>query len=128
MMSENNLEVIPQPVASGEDAAVNDMAAFPDVGTTVVSKGYTGAGEPRDGYLLYEHDRVIADNTTEFETVNYMDIPFTEYYYTCEGDGSVRQFDGPDLETATEYLDSEEVVFDMSATVSVDLYTRPSRG
>ena len=128
MMSENNLEVIPQPVASGEDAAVNDMAAFPDVATTVKSKGYTGAGEPRDGYLLYEHDRIIADNTTEYETVSYIDIPFTEYYYTCEEDGSVRQFDGPDLETAAEYLDSEEVVFETLATVSVDLYTKPSGG
>ena len=128
MMSENNLEVIPQPVASGEDAAVNDMAAFPDVATTVKSKGYTGAGEPRGGYLLYEHDRIIADNTTEYETVSYIDMPFTEYYYTCEGDGSVRQFDGPDLETAAEYLDSEEVVFDTLATVSVDLYTKPSGG
>lgn len=128
MMSENNLEVIPQPVASGEDSAVNDMAAFPDVATTVKSKGYNGAGEPRGGYLLYEHDRIIADNTIEYETVSYIDIPFTEYYYTCEGDGSVRQFDGPDLETAAEYLGSEEVVFETLATVSVDLYTKPSGG
>jgi len=126
MMSENNLDAIPQPVAPGEDLAVNDMAAFPDVATTVQSKGYTGAGEPRDGYLLYEHDRIIADNTTEYETVSYIDAPFTEYYYTCEDDGSVRQFDGPDPETATEYLDSEEVVFETLATVSVDLYTKPS--
>jgi len=128
MMSENNLDAIPQPLAPGEDLAVNDMAAFPDVVTIVKSKGYTGAGEPRDGYLLYEHDRVIADNTTEYETVSYIDMPFTEYYYTCESDGSVRQFDGPDLETAAEYLDSEEVVFGTLATVSVDLYTKPSGG
>jgi hypothetical protein len=128
MMSENNLDVIPHPVASGEDAAVNDMAVFPDVATTVKSKGYTGAGEPRDGYLLYEHNRIIADNTTEYETVSYIDMPFTKYYYTCEGDGSVRQFDGPDLETATEYLGSEEVVFETVAMVSVDLYTKPSGG
>ena len=128
MMSENDLDVILQPVASGEDVAVNDMAAFPDVATTVQSKGYTGAGEPRDGYLLYGHDRIIADNTTEYETVSYIDIPFTEYYYTCEEDGSVRQFDGPAPETATEYMDSEELVFDTVATVSVDLYTKPSGG
>ena len=128
MMSENNLEAIPRPVASGEDLAVNDMAAFPDVATTIQSKGYTGTGTPRDGYLLYEHDRIIADNTTEYETVSYIDVPFTEYYYTCEADGSVRQFDGPDLETAAEYLGSEEAVFETVATVSVDLYTRPSGG
>ena len=128
MMSENNLEAIPRPVASGEDLAVNDMAAFPDVGTTIQSKGYTGTGTPRDGYLLYEHDRIIADNTTEYEMVSYIDVPFTEYYYTCEADGSVRQFDGPDLETATEYLGSEEAVFETVATVSVDLYTRPPGG
>lgn len=128
MMSENNLEAIPRPVASGEDLAVNDMAAFPDVATTIQSKGYTGTGTPRGGYLLYEHDRIIADNTTEYETVSYIDVPFTEYYYTCEADGSVRQFDGPDLETATEYLGSEEAVFETVATVSVDLYTRPPGG
>ena len=128
MMSENDLDAIPQPVASGEDVAVNDMAAFPDVATTVQSKGYTGAGEPRDGYLLCGHDRIIADNTTEYETVSYIDIPFTEYYYTCEEDGSVRQFDGPAPETATEYMDSEEVVFETVATVSVAIYTRPSGG
>lgn len=128
MMTENNLEAIPRPVASGEDLAVNDMAAFPDVATTIQSKGYTGTGMPRDGYLLYEHDRIIADNTTEYETVSYIDVPFTEYYYTCEADGSVRQFDGPDLETATEYLGNEEAVFETVATVSVDLYTRPPGG
>ena len=128
MMSENDLDAIPQPVASGEDLAVNDMAAFPDVATAVQSKGYTGAGEPRDGYLLCGHDRIIADNTTEYETVSYIDIPFTEYYYTCEEDGSVRQFDGPAPETATEYMDSEEVVFETVATVSVAIYTRPSGG
>ncbi|MGB2813958.1 MAG: hypothetical protein WBC50_05025 [Dehalococcoidales bacterium] len=128
MMSENDLDAIPQPVASGENLAVNDMAAFPDVATTVQSKDYTGAGEPRDGYLLCGHDRIIADNTTEYETVSYIDIPFTEYYYTCEEDGSVRQFDGPAPETATEYMDSEEVVFETVATVSVAIYTRPSGG
>ena len=126
MMSENNLEVILEPVATGEETAVNDMAAFPDIATTVRSKGYTGAGEPRDGYVLYEHDRIIADNTTEYETVSYIEVPLTEYYYTCDSDGSVRQFDGPNLETATEYLSSEEIVFETIATVSVDLYTRAS--
>ncbi len=124
MMSENNLDAIPQPVASDKNLAVNDMAAFPDVATTIKSKGYTGTGKPRDGYVLYGHDRIIADNTTEYETVGYIDVPSTEYYYTCERDGSVRQFDGPDLETASEYLGSEEMVYETVATVSVDLYTK----
>jgi hypothetical protein len=128
MMSDNNLDEIPRPVATGGDLAVNDMAAFPDIATTVKAKGYTGTGEPCGGYLLYEHDRIIADNTTAYATVSYIDTPFTEYYYTCESDGSIRQFDGPDLEAATEYFGSEEVVFETVATVSVDLFTKPSEG
>ncbi len=40
----------------------------------------------------------------------------------------MRQFDGPAPETATEYMDSEEVVFETVATVSVAIYTRPSGG
>ena len=41
------------------------------------------------------------------------------YYYTCEADGTVRQWDDADLTTATEYLNIETVV-----TVDIAIYTK----
>ena len=124
MMRENNLDEIPHPISYAGGTAVNDMAAFPDVITTAKEKGYTGTGNPGDGYVLYEHDLIIADNTSDYQTVSYIDIPVTQYYYTCEADGTVRQFDGPDIEAATEYFGSEEIVYETVANLAVDLYMK----
>jgi hypothetical protein len=128
MMEDNALVGIPNPVNFEEELATNEMIAFPDATTTAGEKGYTGAGTPLDGYVLYEHDRITADNTTDYETVTYIDQPITEYYYTCEVDGTVRQFDGPDVETATEYFGSEEAVFEVVARLAIDLYSKPGKG
>ncbi|MFC1903784.1 hypothetical protein ACFLW9_02755 [Chloroflexota bacterium] len=134
MMADNALDEIPNPLSYDGDTATNYMGddpdtenvteGFPDIVTTVADKGYTGLDTPRDGYILYEHDRVSTDNTTQFESVDYIGMLTTQYYYTCEADGMVRQFDGPDLETATEYLGSEEYRTDTVATVSVNLYSK----
>jgi len=128
MMEDNGLDEIPNPVNFEEGSVVNEMTAFPDAITTADEKGYTGTGTPLDGYILYEHDRIMADNTTDYQTMIYIDKPITEYYYTCEADGTVRQFDGPDVETATEYFGSETVVFDAVAKLSVDLYSKSTKG
>ena len=125
MMADNNITEIPDPMNYDGGIAANDMAAFPDITTTAAEKGYTGIGTPKDGYVLYEHDLISTDNTTEFETVNYIDMLTTQYYYTCEADGTVRQFDGPDIATATEYLGSEEFRIEIVAVLDVDLYTKP---
>lgn len=112
MMADNGLTEIPAPLDYEGGLATNDMGSaaesgFPDSSTPAVEKGYTGDGSPRPGYVLYEHDRVTADNTTQFQTVSYVPEPTTAYYYTVEADGAVRQFDGPDVTTATEYPDKE---------------------
>ena len=126
MMAENGITEIPNPINYEGGTATNDMMAFSDNTTTAAEKGYTGTGTPKDGYLLHQHDRIFTDNTTtEFETVDYITIPTTLYYYTCEADGSVRQFDGPDIATATEYFSIEEVDIETVAVLNVDLYTKP---
>jgi len=127
MMADNNIVEIPNPISYEGGVAVNDMAAFPDITTTAAERGYTGDDTPKSGYVLYEHDRILTDNTTSFETASYISEPVTQYYYTCEADGTVRQFDGPDLATATEYFGSAEHEFETVATLSVDLYTKPAK-
>jgi len=127
MMEDNNLYEIPQPINFEGGVAVNEMTTFPDVTTTAEEKGYTGPGTPLDGYILYEHDRITAENTTDYERMIYVDEPVTEYYYTCEADGTVRQFDGPDLKTAAEFFGSEEVIYETVANLAVELYSKPTK-
>ncbi len=128
MMKDNNLDEIPNPINFEGGVAVNELTAFPDTITTAEGKGYAGTGTPSDGYMLYEHDRITADNTSDYQTMNYIDKPVTEYYYTCQADGTVRQFDGSEMETATEYYGSEEIVFETVAKLAVDLYTIHEKG
>ncbi len=128
MMADNNLAEIPNAVNYDGGLAVNEMAVFPDTITTAKEKGYTGVETPSDGYVLYEHDRIATDNTADYQTMIYLDNPITEYYYTCELDGTVRQFDGPDLATATEYFGSEELIYEAVARLSIDLYSKLPKG
>lgn len=125
MMADNGLTEVPNPINYDGGTATNDMTAFTDNTTTAAEKGYTGTGTPKDGYVLYEHDQISTDNTTEFETVSYITKPTTQYYYTCEADGRVRQFDGPDVAIATEYVSSEKVDMETVANLNVVLYTKP---
>jgi len=60
--------------------------------------------------------------------VNYISNSTTTYYYTCEVDGTIRQFDGSDAATAKEHFSSEEVKTETVATLDVDLYTKPGGG
>jgi len=131
MMTDNELTVVPNPMDFASGVATNllgdnpDTAVtregFPDNTTVADDKGYTGVGFPRDGYVLYEHDKITA--TGNFTTTSYIPMLTTKYYYTCELDGTVRQFDGPDVATATEYQDIDTV-----AMLSVDIYTKPLEG
>jgi len=128
MMKDNRLDKILNPINHEGGVATNKMTAFPDAITTARQKGYTGKGTPSEGYLLYGHDRITADNTSVYQEMNYIDQSVTEYYYTCEADGTVRQFDGPDVETATEFFGSEEAVYDTVARLAVELYFKPPGG
>ena len=125
MMADNDITEIPKPINYAGGTATSNMTAFPDLTTTAAQKGYTGTDTPNDGYLLHQHDRIFTDYTTEFETTSYIDMSSTVYYYTCEANGTVRQFDEPDVTTATEYFGSEEVRIEIAAIVDVDLYTKP---
>ena len=134
MMDDLNLSFIPNPISVAAGNATNLMGddpdtegvveGFPDITTTAVKRDYTGTGSPRDGYVLYGHDQIATDNRTRFYTVNYIDVLKTGYYYTYEIEGTVRQFDGPDLVTATEYLDSGESKIETVARVNVAIYTK----
>jgi len=136
MMDDNGLFGIPNPMRFAGGVATNLMGddpdteatveGFPDITTTAAEKGYIGTGSPRDGYVLYGHHKISTDDTTTFSTVNpYITILTTTYYYTCEADGTVRQFDGASVATATEYLGSEESRIETVAIVDVDIYTKP---
>ncbi len=135
MMTDNGLLEIPNPMNYSGGVAINLMGdnpdtaeaveGFPDITTTVTDKGYIGTGSPRDGYVLYGHDKISTDDATQFEPVSYITTLTTNYYYTCEADGTVRQFDGANAVTATEYLTSEEFKIETVVFVDIDIYTKP---
>ncbi len=139
MMVKNGLATIPNPMSYSGRFATNLMGDDPD--TEETDEGFpdpdSAAGtekatdpngdayttDDKDGYVLYQHD-VTADNSTT-PTVNYIATLTTSYYYTCEANGTVRQFDGANVGTATEYTVSEESGSETTATVSVVIYTKP---
>ncbi len=143
MMIDNALAEIPNPIDYAGGTATNFMGdepettetveGFPDVTITAADKGYTGDGNPRDGHVLYQHDKINPDDTITYTTVSYIfalgieeyiDVLKTEYYYTCEANGLVRQFDGPDLDTTMEYPYIEKVKIETVAILSVGIYTK----
>jgi len=112
LMTDNNLSSIPNAIVWADDAdtAVNDMTAFPDstsVGgsadkaTDTGGTAYTALDDP--GYLLYGHD--ATGGGVSGPSVNYVTMTQTKYYYTCETDGTVRQWLSADTTdaTGTEY-------------------------
>jgi len=110
----------------GDDPDTGEIVeGFPDITTTAAERGYSGNATPRDGYVLYGHHKISTDNTTQFETANYITTLTTSYYYTCEADGTVRQFDGADVATATEYLTTTRSNIELLATVDVVIYIKP---
>ena len=135
MMFDNALLVMPNSMSFAGGAATNLMGdnpdtegmveGFPDITTIAAEKGYSGNATLRDGYVLYRHDRISTANTTQYETVSYLNTLTTKYYYTCEADGTVRQWDGPIVEMAREYLDSKESGIELEVTMDVDIYTKP---
>ena len=136
MMADNGLREIPVPMSRAGGVATNLMGddpdteetveGFPDITTLAADKGYTGTGSPRDGYVLYGHDKISTDDTTTFSIVNYITMLTTTYYYTCEADGTVRQFDGAHVARgAMEYVGSEESKLETIVIVYVDIYTKP---
>ncbi|MDO8716114.1 MAG: hypothetical protein Q7J73_04830 [Dehalococcoidales bacterium] len=151
MMADNGLSQIPKPLSfalgratnfMGDDPTTNaTIEGFPDNTTLITDKGYTGnttsgnvsnnvSGRdvlPRNGYVLYQHDKILADNTSVFSTINYISTLKTKYYYTVETDGTVRQFSGPDLTTAVEYPSGKVPRTETIASIDVEIYTRAAK-
>lgn len=135
MMTDNNLSEIPSSMKVSRSVATNltgdnpdtigVLEGFPDITTKIEDKGYTGNVTPKDGYLLYGHDKITTGNTTQYTTVNYFATPTTIYFYTCEPDGTVRQWNSPNLATAGEYTSSEKSKMDTKISVDVDIYFKP---
>ena len=108
LMEENERTTIPNPHNVAGGVAFNDMAAFPDsTSACTVDKvndptdtAYTA--NDKDGYILYGHDKT-ADGSNSAGLVNYLHMPITIYYYTCEADGTIRQWS--DAAMTREYTD-----------------------
>ena len=109
MMIDNELVILPSPsYAFADDAATNDMTGFPDDSVCATDKlndpdgtAYTVTTDG-DGYILYGHDIIANAADAVADRINYSTTATTSYYYTCESNGSVRQWDGTDVTTATE--------------------------
>ena len=125
LMKGVGLTQIPDPISFAAGVATDNMSGFPDITATAAERGYSGTATPRDGFVLYGHDKISTDNTTQFESVNYISALTTSYYYTSETDGTVRQFDGANVATATEYLDRGSSKMELRATMDVDIYLKP---
>jgi len=106
MMVDNEISSITTPAfPKSGDTATNSMSIFPDSATTPAAKGFTVAvvADNKAGYLLYTHD--IADDGAATPTVSYTATGTGTYYYTCESDGTIRQWASADASdaTGTEY-------------------------
>jgi len=107
MMTENNLTLIPNLINVAGGIATNDMTAFPDSTSACTTDKLTDpdgtayTANDADGYVLHTHDLAADDASTP--TVNYFAMTGTQYYYTCEADGTVRQWS--DAAMTIEYTD-----------------------
>jgi len=98
MMVDNEIATLPTPV---DTTRTNDMGAFPD--TSATADGGLGAKDKdvlgtdyvlldKDGYLLYQHDR-IADADPAVGLTNYTATATTAYWYTVDAAGTITQYD-----------------------------------
>lgn len=99
MMTDNELSLLPTPVIS----STNDMSAFPDSASVCgiadqkeqdTLGGTFTAGQDKNGYLLYQHDRV-ADLSATDNLTNYVATQMTTKYYTVDEYGTIYRHDGP---------------------------------
>jgi len=134
MMIENGLSEIPEPLSFTEGIATNWMGdnldtpdiveGFPDIATTAAEKGYTGNATPRNGYVLYNHALISTENTSQYSIVNYYQAYQTDYYYTCESNGLVRQWSSSDVTIATEFYGDAMSVVETKAVVDIVIFSK----
>jgi hypothetical protein len=135
MMEDNQLDYIFNPVnveggkatnLMGDDPdTINITEGFPDSTTSLEQKGYTGDLYPRNGYVLYGHDKISPEDSANYTTVNYVDNVTTMYYYTCESTGVVRQWDNSIIEKASEYTDMDLTYDQLQIVLTIQIYTKP---
>ena len=113
MMLENGITRIPNPLAIN-DLLVGEQTnlmgvdpvlggGFPDNTSNATDgdkltdpEGYTyDFAVDKVGYVLYGHDINAKDDPDTDDTirVNYVTVATTAYYYTCQADGTVQQWD-----------------------------------
>jgi len=119
LMVENGLAEIPNP-SNPYDAfgtAQDDMDEFPDTtsewtgtpgGKLKDPNGETYLPGDKPGYLLYSHDLTADDGVTGL--VNTVSTNPMTYFYTCETNGEIRQFNSADLNVLTN-PDIEEYTY-----------------
>ncbi len=98
LMVDNNLTTIPTPIGTAPcTAATNDMTAFPDSASVVVTtkvldpSGAAYAVGDANGYMLFGHDKTA--DAAASPTTNYVSFNVTKYFYTAESDGTIHQCD-----------------------------------
>jgi len=98
MMVDNELQTLPTPV---DTTRTNDMELFPDTSATAAAgagaKDVDVAGSDyeladKDGYILYQHDR-IGDGDATISLTNYVATDETAYWYTVDDAGTITQYD-----------------------------------
>ena len=110
LMVDNGIATIPSSnnytlPSGGAGNAKNAMGSFPDSTTTILAKatlaGYTWSGTGGTlGYVLYGNSKITSASTSS--NVSYVSMTQTKYYYTCQSDGTIRQFKTADT-SANEY-------------------------
>jgi prepilin-type N-terminal cleavage/methylation domain-containing protein len=109
MMVDNAISTIPNPINYAGATGENDMTAWPDAtsdwagtgGKVTDPDGTAYAAGDDVGYVLYNHDRT--GGGAAGPPVSYVTMTETTWYYTCEADGTVRQFDDASLTTEYTY-------------------------
>jgi len=108
MMVDNEISTMPNVVIWTDSAtgAENDMGAYPDsmsVGGTADKAFDTGdiayTAVDDNGYLLQDHDKT--GGGVAGPPIDYVSISTASYFYTCEIDGSIRQWETADCSVAT---------------------------
>jgi len=98
MMVDNEIATLPTPV---DTTRTNDMELFPDTSATAAAgagaKDVDVAGSDyeladKDGYILYQHDR-IGDGDATISLTNYVATDETAYWYTVDDAGTITQYD-----------------------------------
>jgi len=96
---------LPNPINEGGRLATDNMSMFPDVASVAGSAdkawdhtGVAFTASDKNGWLLFGHDANADGGVGSLWDYVEGDMVTTEYYYTCEADGTLRQWSAADLD------------------------------